>query len=132
VITDTLRSELRIDSVQTGRGTYSISGQTVTFTIPYLNPGESVEMRIITTVLSSPLDGVFSNQADLVGTASNGDTMTASVLATLSPATTLPATGYPPADASGDSPPVTLYVALLGALVMALVAGGWTLRKLTR
>ncbi len=131
VITDTLRSELRIDSVQTARGSYAISGQTVTFTIPYLNPGESVEMRIMTTVLSSPLGGVFTNQADLAGTAANGDTVTTSVVATLSPATMLPSTGYPPAETPAGSQPVTLYLAL-AALVVALVAGGLTLRKMTR
>ncbi len=55
VITDTLRDELRIDSVSTTAGTYTIVGQTVTVTIPVLNPGESVIIRIVTTVLESDI-----------------------------------------------------------------------------
>lgn len=52
VITDTLRDELRVDSVDLPVGTSNINGQTVTVTIPSLAPGQSVQFSIFTTVLN--------------------------------------------------------------------------------
>lgn len=52
VITDTLRPELQIDAISSNVIS-SISGQTVTITIPVLNPGQSVTFSIYTTILMS-------------------------------------------------------------------------------
>ncbi|MBN1964763.1 MAG: choice-of-anchor D domain-containing protein, partial [Anaerolineae bacterium] len=113
-IVDTLVSELRIDSVETDRGTFTISGQTVTFFIPFLAPGESVGMRINTTVLSSPLGGVLVNTTTLSG---SGQTRTAT--ATIDVPSSLPGTGYPPA--GGSDGPQSTAILLIGAGLM--VAG---------
>lgn len=95
VISDTLRPELRVDSATTARGTATVSGNTVTFTIPTLAPGESVEMRIVTTVLRSPLAGLFTNTATLNALDSDGQPLTRTASVTLNVATGLPNTGYP-------------------------------------
>ncbi|MEW6580162.1 MAG: ExeM/NucH family extracellular endonuclease [Chloroflexota bacterium] len=132
VITDTLRPELRIDSVEMDRGSFTIDGQTVTFTIPWLDPGESVEMRINTTVISSPLGGAFTNEVSLTGLAPNGDVATARAVGTVLAADMLPATGYPPAEDAASSWLLSSWwwVALAGGL--ALVAGVWALRRRSR
>jgi uncharacterized repeat protein (TIGR01451 family) len=125
IVTDTLRSELRMNSAETDRGTVTISGQTVTFTIPSLNPGESVEMRIVTTVLSNPAGGVLVNDASLVG-AGPGGNVTASTTGTVAITTSLPATGYEPQESDTNRGWIVWLFA--GALVLALVAGGWVVR----
>ncbi len=51
VVTDTLRDELQIDSVQLPVGTSSINGQTVTVNIPTIAPGQAIQFSIFTTVL---------------------------------------------------------------------------------
>ena len=50
-ITDTLRPELRLDSVEISKGEASINGQTISVVIPVLEPGEVVTMNVFTTVL---------------------------------------------------------------------------------
>lgn len=94
VITDTLEPELRLDGANTDSGTVTVDEQTVTFAIPSLDPGTTVQMRILTTVLDSPSSGLFVNTAYL--TADGG--VTASATANLNAATGLPDTGYPPAE----------------------------------
>ena len=111
-----MHAEMRIDSVETDRGTYTISGQTVTFFIPVLSPGETVQMRINTTVLGSPVDGQLVNTATLSG---GGQTRTAS--ATVNVPTHLPGTGYPPADNKQPSSDQPMLLAGIGAVL--LVAG---------
>ncbi len=97
VVTDTLPDGLRIDAVRPDRGTYTVSGQTVTFTIGTIGPLEAITLRIETTIISSPADGRFTNLAAL--TAPAVDTpLTAT--ATIDVVTGLPNTGYPPAEPS--------------------------------
>lgn len=96
VITDTLPDELRIDSVETDRGSFSINGQTVTFFIPWLDPGESVQMRINTTVLRSPAGDILTNEASLTGIGPDGSAISRRATAVVPLVTELPATGYPP------------------------------------
>jgi len=129
VITDTLRSELRIDSVDTPRGSASVAGQIVTFTIPSLAPGESLVLRIITTVLESPLDGVITNTVSLSGQAPDGATATAMAQGIVSTIGSLPSTGYPPAEKTSHPQPALW---MLLALVLVALAGGWALRKATK
>ncbi len=92
-ITDAISPDLRVVNATTASGTASVSGQNVTFTIPSLAPGQTIQMQILTTVASSPASGVFVNDATVTTT---GITRTAhaEVLA----ATGLPATGYPPVE----------------------------------
>ena len=122
VITDTMPAELSLDSAATERGTYSINGATVTFTIPYLNPGETVQMWVYTTVISSPLDGVIANQATLVS-----GSVTDSAVGTVNVVTSLPATGYPPSESRAPRSYTGVWLALASLLVIAV--GGWRLRR---
>jgi uncharacterized repeat protein (TIGR01451 family) len=121
VVSDVLRNELRIDSVEANFGAFTINEQSVEFTIPVLNPGESVEMRINTTVLRGPADGVLINQVLLSGTGPNG-AITDNAVAEVPVPTTLPATGYPPEqDLPGYGEPSALVVGL-GSLAMVVLA----------
>ena len=95
VISDTFRDELQIDGVTTTAGTVIINGQTVTVTIPVMAAGSSVTIQVTTTVLSSPVDGIFENTVTL--TADGGVFLTTT--ATVSVVTGLPDTGYPPGEA---------------------------------
>ncbi len=128
-VVDTVRPELRIDSVETDRGTFTISGQIVTFTIPTLNPGESVEMRVNTTVLESPASGTLSNDATLTGTGGDGSTATRVATGQVPVATSLPNTGYAPKTQADN--PFSLWWIVLGAALF--LASGLVLRiKLAR
>jgi len=96
-VVDTLPDALRIDSATTSKGTVTISGQTVTFLIDSIAPGETVEMQIVTTVLTSPLDGLFVNEAVIaVPDGAGGTTILDRAQATVSGVSMLPSTGYPP------------------------------------
>ncbi|MBN1679447.1 MAG: DUF11 domain-containing protein [Anaerolineae bacterium] len=94
VITDVLRPELRIDGAESDMGTVTIDGQTVRIVIDKLEPGQTATIRIVTTVLGSPADGMLVNDVALM--ADDGVTRAAS--AVVSVVTTLPSTGYPPQD----------------------------------
>ncbi|HEX3049394.1 MAG TPA: DUF11 domain-containing protein [Aggregatilineaceae bacterium] len=121
IITDVVPKELRINSVEADRGTFSISGQTVSFQLDTLDPGEAVQMRINTTVIEAPPNGSLINQASLVGQGPDGP-VTHQSLAEVSVPTSLPATGYPPQDLPGEGEP-SVYVVALGALcAVALMA----------
>ena len=93
VVTDTLPAELAVLSASTSRGTYSISGQTVTFNIGTLGAFESVTMQIVTRVLSNPASGFVANTATVAGGG-----QTDSTTATINLVTRLPSTGYSPQD----------------------------------
>jgi uncharacterized repeat protein (TIGR01451 family) len=93
VITDTLNSYFTINNAETSKGTASVSGQTVTFTIGTVNPGETVTLRIYVTITGVPPDGILSNTAFLTSDQGSG-----AVTATIRAVTGLPNTGYPPGD----------------------------------
>lgn len=88
VITDTLRPELQIDSVNAPGGTVTINGQTVTVTYAEIAPAQVYNFSIFTTVLQS--DVVMDNTVCL--TANNSG----NICATGYPAGNLPATGETP------------------------------------
>jgi uncharacterized repeat protein (TIGR01451 family) len=121
-VVDNVRPELRIDDVSTDRGAITVSGQRVTVTIPALAPGERIDFRIVTTVLSSPADGVIDNTVTIDGTA-------ISARATVPLITALPSTGETPA---WRDPLMSLMIAA-GALILgglALIGGLWLRRTL--
>jgi uncharacterized repeat protein (TIGR01451 family) len=115
-VVDTVRSELRIDSVETERGSFTIDGQTVTFTIPWIDPGETVTLRINTTVLTSPLEGQVENTATLSGTSATGEVVTRNASTVVPVTTMLPATGYPPLEdtGTGSSNAARVWLVLVG------------------
>jgi uncharacterized repeat protein (TIGR01451 family) len=123
VITDLLPGELRIDRAEAALGGATITGQEVEFTIPVLNPGQTVEMRIYTTVVRSPVNGIMLNQASLVASGPGGPVVRKAVAEVFVP-TSLPATGYPPAeDMPGHGEPSASQIALvaLGVVLIAAV-----------
>jgi len=111
VVTDTLRPELRVDSADAGKGTFTINGQTVTFTIPTLNPNETVTLHVVTTVLARPSDNQFVNDVTLVGSGAQR-----SAQGVVSLVTSLPATGYAPAQSDSTAAPL-LFVGIALLLV---------------
>jgi uncharacterized repeat protein (TIGR01451 family) len=117
LITDTIRSELRLDSAETDHGSFRIENQDVIFTIPVLNPGESAQMRIMTTVLRSPADSPLTNLAQL---SAGGGAAPVRAVAELPVPTALPATGYAPTTTlPGENDPSLFEVALLAFAVVA-------------
>ena len=78
----------------TTAGTATVSGQTVTVSIPFMAAGSSVTIRVTTTVLSSPAEGVFTNTVTLSADNNVFVSATGSVLGVGG----LPNTGYLPGD----------------------------------
>jgi hypothetical protein len=113
VVTDTLRSELRIDNVTTSQGTSSTNGQTVTFNIGTLAPGARVQIVVTTTVLRGGAE--VTNDATLTAdNLPNGSkTVTARVV------TALPNTGESPW--SAFRPLLFLLLALAAAVTVSLI-----------
>ncbi len=124
LVTNTLRDELRIDDAATDYGAVAVSGQTVIFTVPELQPGQTVAMRVETTLLRGPANGLLVNQVLLAGNGPAGP-FTQSASADLFVPTGLPATGYPPADdLPGRGEPSVLAVGV-GALLAVMAAAGF-------
>lgn len=122
IVTDEVREELRIDSVEVQRGDFAISGQVVVFNIPLVRPGEQVQMRINATVLHTPPGGTLGNRARLTAQGPRGAVEDAALTEVYVP-TGLPATGYPPDDnLPGAGEPSVLLVALIAVMVVALAA----------
>ena len=130
VITDEIRSELRIDDATTERGTVSIAGQVVTFNIPYLYPGESIQMTIVTTVLTSPFEGTFDNVVTLTGNGPNGEVTTRTTTALINVPTDLPATGYAPVSKENDNSLLPIAMVVAGvAVLLSLMSGALIWRR---
>ncbi|MEQ8675914.1 MAG: choice-of-anchor Q domain-containing protein [Aggregatilineales bacterium] len=106
LITDVVRPELRVDNVTTTRGAATVSGQTVSVNVGTLNPGDSLQIVITTTVL------------DGVSIVDNTACVTADNQATLECVTALPVSALP---ATGETPLWRSVVMLL--LGAGLVAG---------
>lgn len=119
VVSDTLQPELRVDRAHTESGDFAISDQMVVFTIPILEPGQTVQMQIHTTVVRSPANGIVVNQALLAAHSSNGP-VTRKTTAEIFLPTTLPATGYPPGgeDLPGDGEPSAFQIGLAAFAVV--------------
>jgi len=88
VISDTLRDSLRVEQVDAPRGTVRIDGQTVSVALDRLNPDESFQFSVFTTVLEG---GQVDNTACLRASNFAGETCV-SAMAIRS----LPATGESP------------------------------------
>lgn len=122
IVTDEVREELRIDSVEVQRGDFAISGQVVVFNTPLVQPGEQVQMRINATVRRTPPGGTLGNRAQLTARGPAGMVEDA-VLTEVYVPTGLPATGYPPNEnLPGAGEPSVLLVALVAVLVLGLAA----------
>lgn len=124
VISDTLRTELQLINADIDRGTTSINGQTVTFTIPTLAPGEVIYARIYTAVLRSPLEGLIENTVTLSGRDQNSALVTRSATARFNLVTGLPATGYAPTqNTQAQESHVVEHILWIMAVTLAVVWG---------
>jgi uncharacterized repeat protein (TIGR01451 family) len=122
IVTDTLRDELRIEHAEADQGEVAISEQTVVFTVPVLKPGDTVQMRVLTTIQRSPANGVLLNQA-LLAVKGPGGAVARNASAELFVPDGLPATGYPPAeDLPGQGEPSAVVIGLGAFGVVALTA----------
>lgn len=52
VISDTVGTGLQVDHVQINTGTVSVNGRNITVSIPALNPDESIQFSIFTTIIA--------------------------------------------------------------------------------
>ncbi|MBI5961513.1 MAG: DUF11 domain-containing protein [Chloroflexi bacterium] len=122
VVTDTLPDTLRIDGVNVVQGQAAVGGQSVVYTLPALNPGETVQIEILTTVIRGPANGILINHAALTAQGPQG-VVTKNAVAEVFVPTGLPATGYPPSeDLPGDGEPPVWMVGMIAALIVALAA----------
>ncbi|MCL4236659.1 MAG: hypothetical protein KJ047_00280 [Anaerolineae bacterium] len=122
LVTNSLHDDLRVDKADTEYGEVAISNRAAVFSVPELRPGQTVTMRVHTTVLRGPANGVLVSQVMLAGTGSAGPFTQTAVGEVFVP-TGLPATGYPPADdLPGQGEPSVLAVGAAALLVVALAA----------
>ena len=94
-IVDSFPPQLHIDAAETERGMYTIDGQTVTFLIDSLDPGETAHMSVSTTVTTVSPDGVYVNTATVYGEIAQ-EHILAQATAQVQGVSQLPSTGYPP------------------------------------
>lgn len=95
MITDTLRDELQIDSVDASHGEVAVSEQMVVYTLAEIAPEQQVRVTVNTTVTHGPVDGLLKNQAVLVVKGPDGP-LSQTVTTEVFVPTGLPATGYRP------------------------------------
>lgn len=117
-VSDTLPVELQIQSTNASSGTASVSGQTVSWVVPILNPGASATLNIVTKVdpnLKPPFSITNLASVDVVPPAESS--------ATLLSVRRLPSTG--------ESPTIPPLLLVIGALMvgLAVVVGGRTWRR---
>lgn len=96
VLTDNIPAELAIVDVTATIGSVAVNGQQVRFTLALLDPGQSVTIDVLTTVLAVPADQVFDNLAVMTARGANGSVRTLQASARLPAVSGLPDTGYPP------------------------------------
>jgi hypothetical protein len=114
-VSDTVRSGLQIDRVEMDKGSYAISGQTVTLTIGTLAPGEVVQIRLFTTVLNASEQ--MTNTACVSGAGVDSTCVTAPAVSVL--------------PSTGESPWSALRPAILAMLAAAgLLTGLWSVWRL--
>lgn len=122
VVSHVLHNELRIESVEVERGWQTVEGQVVKFSIPSLEPGETVGMQIVTTVAHGPADGTLTNRVTLRAKGQDG-VVVKETSAEIYVPTGLPATGYPPEeDLPGHDEPPLAWIALLAAGMVIVTA----------
>ncbi|MBI5960088.1 MAG: DUF11 domain-containing protein [Chloroflexi bacterium] len=126
VITDTLPAELRITTVEMDRGSASVNGQTVIFTIPWVDPGETINLSVYSTIVQTPTADTINNTAGLTGISADGSSITGSASGSVQVASKLPSTGYPPDEESDRS---SWYGFVLAGGVVVVVGSMIALRK---
>jgi uncharacterized repeat protein (TIGR01451 family) len=123
IVTDTFSDGLRIESVDSGGAESAISGQMVMAAVSSLEPNAVVQVRIETTILSTPPTGIIFNQALLTAGGSDGPVAKSASAEVFVPVG-LPATGYPPAkELPGDGEPSVLAVAFMAFVLVIGTAG---------
>ena len=99
MITDTLHDELEIVAVDVASGDVAISDRMLVYTLSELAPDDEVRIAVHTIVRRGPPNGLLQNQAVLAVNGPGG-AMTRTVESDVFVPNGLPATGYPPADAT--------------------------------
>jgi uncharacterized repeat protein (TIGR01451 family) len=117
--TDSIRSELRIDSADATKGTVNIAGQNVTVAIGDLASGETVVIRINTTVLESD---ILVNNIGCVASA-NAATECAEASIPTGDVEQLPATGETPNGSNLLLPALAMLTGVLGILAAVSARG---------
>ncbi len=125
VVTDTVRDELRIDSVDVPEGSsYSIDRQTVQVTIPTLAAGDMVIIEIRTTVIRRAANNHLDNIACLIadGLVSERCTIAPTIRA-------MPATGE---SSRSRSLPLVMFALFIVGSILATWGVGLVIRRRDR
>lgn len=88
VISNTVGDGLQVETVQISTGTTSINGRTITVSLPMLEPDETIQFSIVTTVIA---DTDLSNTSCMTAANLSGETCVRGL-----PVQSLPATGETP------------------------------------
>jgi uncharacterized repeat protein (TIGR01451 family) len=88
VLSNTVGDGLQVESVQINTGTTSINGRSITVSIPMLNPGETIQFSITTSIID---DSDLSNTACVTASNLSGESCVRGF-----PVQALPATGESP------------------------------------
>ncbi|MBX3064288.1 MAG: DUF11 domain-containing protein [Anaerolineae bacterium] len=121
VVVDPMPDPFIVQSATTTQGTFSINGQTVTFNIGTIAPGQTVSMTIVTRVrddIVPPVDGI--NTVTVTWDGGGAGTATASAQVGVRDRLSLPATGEQPADNAPTSVAITLLLIGLAGAAYAL------------
>lgn len=121
VVTVTPHQELRVESAESPLGTVTVSDRAAVFTVPELQPGQTVEMIVRTMVLHTPPNGVLVSQVALVGNGPGGMFAQSAIGEFFAP-TGLPATGYPPGERLPGEGEPSVWTVGAGALAAVLGA----------
>jgi uncharacterized repeat protein (TIGR01451 family) len=97
---DNFPSQLEIisTSVDNNAGALVVSGNSVSFSIVVINPGQSVHVHVLTRIrIGTPVPFIITNTVNLTnGLTGSATQILASASATVTSAGSLPATGFPP------------------------------------
>ncbi len=129
VVVDPLPDTFILDGAATPQGTYVIDGNTVTFYVGTIQPGQIIDLTVFATVAAHVnVDAGLTliNEATLTYAENPNAVLTAD--ATLDLITTLPQTGYAP-DEPGRDPVRTAAIAAAISLVVLGLVGLLVLRR---
>ena len=123
-LTDTLPTVLTITGASTTRGTYSISSNTITFTIGTISPGQTVTLGILAQVNSTATGNVnYTNSATLsyVSISTSQSKTSNSVSFRVLGTGTLPGTGF--TEMKSDGGPSGIFIVTLSLAGLLVILG---------
>ena len=122
IVVDPLPNSFILESAATPQGTYVINGNTVTFYVGTIQPGQIIDLTVFATVAAHVNAGAgltLVNEAVLTYAENPSAVLTAD--ATLDLITSLPQTGYTPDEPTHDPARTAVVAAAISLVVLGLV-----------